>query len=91
MSFSSLEKFLNFKDDGQFNTIIASLSCMVIKAQLATSEEIGQLVKFVKKLGVQMKHLVIDVPIIKNDTVLLDQIMNYNAMIYHDGRIIYCI
>ena len=89
MCFSSLEKFLNLKSDRQLNSIIASLSCVVIKAQLATSNEIGLLVKFVHGFEIQVKHLVINVPIIQNYTVLQDQIMNYNARLYHDGRIIF--
>ena len=83
--FTSLEKFLNVKDYGQFHSVIASFSCVVIKAKLDTSDEIGPLVEFVNKLEIQIKHLVIDVPIIQNKTVLLNQIININAMIHHDG------
>ena len=86
MQFSSLEKFLNVKDDGQFNSIIASLSCVVIKAQLATSDEIEPLVEFVNRAEGPMKHLVIGVPIIQDNKVFQKQIMNYNAMIYHNGK-----
>ena len=85
--FSSFEKFLNVKDDGQFHSIIASLSCVGIKAQLDTSDEILPLVEFVNKLEIQIKHLVIDVPIIQNYTVLLKQTISINAMIHHDGII----
>ena len=88
MCFSSIENFLNFKGGRQFNSIIASLSCVMIKAQLNTRDEIGPLVEFVNRLEIQMKHLVIEVPKIKNYTVLQDQIMNYNAIIYHSGIII---
>ena len=87
--FSSLEKFLSFKGDVQLNSIIASLSCVVIKTQLTTSKEIGLLVEFVQGFEIPMKHLVINVPTIQNYTVLQDQIMNYNARIYHNGRIIF--
>ena len=86
MCFSSLEKFLNLKSDGQLNSIIASLSCVVIEAHLTTSDKIGLLVEFVHGFQMQMKHLVIHVPIIQNYTVLQDQIINYNAKLYHDGR-----
>ena len=86
MCFSSLEKFLNFMGDIQLNSIIVSLSCGVIKAQLDTSDEIGPLAEFVNQLEIQKKYLVIEVPKIHNSTVLKNKIMNYNAMIYHDGR-----
>ena len=51
-----------------------------------TSDKIGPLVEFVNSLEVQKKHLVIETPIIKNYTGLQNQVMSYNAMIYHDGR-----
>ena len=89
MSFSNLEEFVNLKSDRQFNSIIASLSCVVIKALLTTSKDIELLVEFVHGFEIQMKHLVINVPIIQNYTVLQDQIMNYNARIYHDSMIIF--
>ena len=85
MSFSSIEKLLSFKGDVQFNSVIASISCTVIKTQLDSSNEIGPLVEFVNSIEIQMKHLVIQTPIIQNYTVLQDQVMNYNAIIYHDG------
>ena len=87
MKFSSLEKFLNVKHAGQLKSIIASLSCVVIKAQLTTSGEIEPLLEFIQGFEIAMKHLVIEVPIIQNYTVLQDQIMNYNAGIYHDGTV----
>ena len=86
MSFSSLRKFFNFKVDEQLNSIIASLSCVVIKAQLANSDEIGPLVDFVHGFKIRRRHLVIEVPTIHNSTVLQTQIINYNTMIYHDGK-----
>ena len=86
MSFSSLRKFFNFEGDEQLNSIIASLSCVVIKAQLATNDEIGPLVDFVRGFKIQRRHLVIEVPTIHNSTVLQTQIINYNTMIYHDGK-----
>ena len=60
---------------------------MVIKANLTTSDEIGPLVKFVNGFEIQATHLNMEVAKIHNYTVLQDQIMNYNARIYHDGRI----
>ena len=60
----------------------------MIKAQLTTSGEIEPLLEFVHGFEIPMKHLVIEVPIIQNYTVLQEQIMNYNGGIYHDGRII---
>ena len=89
MQFSSLEKFLHFKQAGQLKSIIAYSSCVAIKAQLATSNEIEPLLQFIHGLEIPMKHLVIEVPIIQNYTVLQDQIMNYNARIYQDGRTIF--
>ena len=59
---------------------------MVIKAQLATSDDIEPLVEFVNRAEVPMKHLVIGVPIIQDNKVFQKQIMNYNAMIYHNGK-----
>ena len=87
--FSSLKNFLNFKGDEQFNSIIISLSCVRIKAKLDTSDEIGPLVEFVNQLEIQKKHLIIETPVLKNYTVLQDNIMTYNVGIYHDGRFIF--
>ena len=61
----------------------------MIKANLATSDEIGPLVEFIHGFEIQIKHLVIDIPIIQNDTVLQDQVMNYNAKIYYNSMIIF--
>ena len=88
MSFSSIRRFLNVKNDGQLNSIITSLSCVVIKAQLATSNELVPLVEFANGLKMKSKYLVIGVPIIQNYTALQHLTMNYNAMIYHNGIII---
>ena len=62
---------------------------MVIEANLTTSDEIGALVKLVNGFEIQAIHLNMEVPTIENYTMLQDQIMNYNARIYHDGMILF--
>ena len=67
-------------------SIVASLSCVVIKAQLTSSDEIGPIMEFANSFEIQIKHLVIEVALMPNSTVLQNKNINYNAMIYHDGR-----
>ena len=64
--------------------ILASISCLMIRADVTTDTEVSQVIDIVTRLRIVKKHLIITTPKL-NDTFLKNKTINFNVVIYQKG------
>ena len=64
--------------------ILASISCLMIRADVTTDTEVSQVIDIVTRLRIDKKHLTISTPEL-NVANLQNKTINFNVVIYHKG------
>ena len=81
-----MDQLLKAKDGNIFQSILASVSCLMTLAKVDHTEEISQLVEIVKERRLTNKLLVV-IPSALNLTSIRNKSFNFNMIIYHRGDI----
>ena len=81
LRFRDVDQLLDVKDGNIFQSIMSSISCLMTLAEVDHTEEVSQLVDFVKEQRVVDKHLVVTVSTL-NITSVLNKSFNFNVIVH---------
>ena len=90
MRFSNVDQLLKVKDDNTFQSIMASITCLMALAEVNHTEEVSQLVDFVNEQRSATKQLVVTQQSRLNATLIQNKRLNFNLIVHQreDGGII---
>ena len=89
LSFGDVSHLLQVRDSGRLKSIMSSISCLVTFAKTDSSEEVSQLIDFVRGLRsegyrVAKTQLLVMIPPLKHG-MLRNNTINFNTMIIENG------
>ena len=90
MRFSNVDQLLKVKDDNTFQSIMASITCLMALAEVNHTEEVSQLVDFVNEQRSATKQLVVTQQSRLNATLIQNKRLDFNLIVHQreDGGII---
>ena len=89
LSFGDVNQLLEVRDSGRLKSMMSSISCLVTIAKTDNSEEVSQLIEFVRGLRsegyrVAKTQLLLMVPSLGHG-ILRNKTINFNVMIMENG------
>ena len=82
MRFGNVDVLLGVKDSNVFQSIMTSISCLTILAEVENTEEVSKLVDIIKDQRVVTKGVVV-IASAQNLTSLLNKSFNFNVFIHY--------
>ena len=83
LRFSDMKEFLSVEDDKRLFNIISKTSCLVTVAKIDKTEEVSQLITFMKGINVNNKQLQVTMSSGFESVIFLNQSINFNVVVEH--------
>ena len=90
MRFSNVDQLLKVQDENIFKSIMSSITCLMVIAEVNHAEEVLQLVDFVNEQKSSTKQLLVTQQSRLNTTLIQNIRLNFNLIVHQreDGGII---